>query len=280
MIKKPMWQMSAKNNVLDIYIYDDIKPDQYDWWTDELIESETSAKYFRQIFEENSDVQNINIYINSCGGSVMEGLAIYNQLSRHKAYKTCYIDGFACSIASVIAMAADKVIMPKASMLMIHNAWTVACGNATELRKAADDLEDMSLTLAQAYLDKSGGKTDEETIKALMDAETYLSAKRCFELGLCDEIVEKNEDDDSEAKKAVENSRKQQMQAVMNKVTIAGKAAAMAHLPEEPQPEPDPEPVPEPEEKEIKEEPEAHAPTAAENFMKSFNEIFLNKKEK
>ncbi len=260
--------MSVKNNALDIYIYDDIKPDQYDWWTDEVIESETSAKYFKQLFEENSDVQNINIYINSCGGSVMEGLAIYNQLSRHKAYKTCYVDGFACSIASVIAMAADKIIMPKASMLMIHNAWTVAYGNASQLRKAADDLEEMSLTLAQAYLEKSNGKTDAETIKALMDAESYLSADKCYELGLCDEVVEKNAEDEK-AKLAVEDSRKQQIQAVMNKITTAGKAAAMAHLPEEePQPEPDPEPAPEPEKEEQK--PEAHVATAAENFMKYF----------
>ena len=267
-IQRPMWMAQVKNNALDVYVYDDVKPDEYDWWSGETIESETSANYFRNLLDQNADVQNINIYINSCGGSVMEGLAIYNQLARHKAYKTAYIDGFACSIASVIPMAADKIVMPKASMLMIHNAWTIAAGNASELRKIANDLDEMSQTIAQAYLQKSNGKIDAETLKALMDGESYLSSDKCLEYGLCDEVVEKSNEDEK-AKLAVEDSRRQQMQAVLNKTVTAGKAAAMAHLPEEePQPEPDPEPAPEPEKEEQK--PEAHVATAAENFMKYF----------
>lgn len=267
-IQRPMWMAQLKNNALDVYVYDDVKPDEYDWWSGETIESETSANYFRNLLDQNADVQNINIYINSCGGSVMEGLAIYNQLARHKAYKTAYIDGFACSIASVIPMAADKIVMPKASMLMIHNAWTIAAGNASELRKIANDLDEMSQTIAQAYLQKSNGKIDAETLKALMDGESYLSSDKCLEYGLCDEVVEKSNEDEK-AKLAVEDSRRQQMQAVLNKTVTAGKAAAMAHLPEEePQPEPDPEPAPELEKEEQK--PEAHVATAAENFMKYF----------
>ena len=267
-IQRPMWMAQLKNNALDVYVYDDVKPDEYDWWSGETIESETSANHFRNLLDQNADVQNINIYINSCGGSVMEGLAIYNQLARHKAYKTAYIDGFACSIASVIPMAADKIVMPKASMLMIHNAWTIAAGNASELRKIANDLDEMSQTIAQAYLQKSNGKIDAETLKALMDGESYLSSDKCLEYGLCDEVVEKSNEDEK-AKLAVEDSRRQQMQAVLNKTVTAGKAAAMAHLPEEePQPEPDPEPAPEPEKEEQK--PEAHVATAAENFMKYF----------
>ena len=267
-IQRPMWMAQVKNNALDVYVYDDVKPDEYDWWSGETIESETSANHFRNLLDQNADVQNINIYINSCGGSVMEGLAIYNQLARHKAYKTAYIDGFACSIASVIPMAADKIVMPKASMLMIHNAWTIAAGNASELRKIANDLDEMSQTIAQAYLQKSNGKIDAETLKALMDGESYLSSDKCLEYGLCDEVVEKSNEDEK-AKLAVEDSRRQQMQAVLNKTVTAGKAAAMAHLPEEePQPEPDPEPAPEPEKEEQKQE--AHVATAAENFMKYF----------
>ena len=265
-IQRPMWMAQVKNNALDVYVYDDVKPDEYDWWSGETIESETSANYFRNLLDQNADVQNINIYINSCGGSVMEGLAIYNQLARHKAYKTAYIDGFACSIASVIPMAADKIVMPKASMLMIHNAWTIAAGNASELRKIANDLDEMSQTIAQAYLQKSNGKIDAETLKALMDGESYLSSDKCLEYGLCDEVVEKSNEDEK-AKLAVEDSRRQQMQAVLNKTVTAGKAAAMAHLPEE-EPQPDPEPAPEPEKEEQK--PEAHVATAAENFMKYF----------
>lgn len=129
-----------------------------------------------------------------------EGLAIYNQLKRAKAHKTVYIDGFACSIASVIAMAGDRVVMPKASMMMIHNAWTAAIGNSKELRKIADDLDLMSDTIANAYLEKSNGKADEKKIRQLMNNESYLPADQCYELGLCDKI---SGEASSEAEKAV-----------------------------------------------------------------------------
>ena len=76
------------------------------------------------------DASEIRIYINSYGGSVFEGTAIYNQLKRHPAHKTVYVDGFACSIASVIAMAGDEVVMPRNTMMMIHNMWSCVCGNA------------------------------------------------------------------------------------------------------------------------------------------------------
>ena len=86
-------------------------------------------------------MKQINIYINSRGGSVFEGTAIYNQLRRHPAHKTVYVDGFACSIASVIAMAGDEVVMPRNALMMVHNAMMGVWGNAAELRKAADDLD-------------------------------------------------------------------------------------------------------------------------------------------
>lgn len=96
---------------LDLYVYTDVESDYRDWWTGEQVESQTSAEHIRRELEAAGDVTQINIYINSLGGSVMEGMAVYNQLRRHKAHKTVYIDGFACSVASVIAMAGDEVIM-------------------------------------------------------------------------------------------------------------------------------------------------------------------------
>lgn len=81
-----------------------------DWWTGETTESETSSKYIKNKLEEAGDIQTIQVFINSYGGSIKEGLGIYNQLKRHPAQKVVYIDGFACSIASEIAMVGDKVI--------------------------------------------------------------------------------------------------------------------------------------------------------------------------
>ena len=209
-------QEPEQKNSLDIHIYDVVQGDSYDFWTGETIESETSAKHVRNVLTENEDVENINIYINSVGGSVYEGLAIYNQLKRHKAYKTVYVDGMACSIASVIAMAGDKVIMPKASMLMIHNAWSCACGNAAELRKAADDLDVMSETLAQAYLSKSDGILSYDELKALMDKETIMPAVQAHEYGLCD-VVEDDTSAEDKAKAAVRNAMNSAMAMAMNR---------------------------------------------------------------
>ena len=109
--KKIMWQIrqAANPGTLDLYIYGDVESDYLDWWTWDIVESETSANKFREELNAHPDVQQINIYINSYGGSVFEGTAIFNQLKRHPAHKTVYVDGFACSIASVIAMAGENL---------------------------------------------------------------------------------------------------------------------------------------------------------------------------
>ena len=189
-----MWeirQSAEKPEHLELYIYSTVEPDG--WWS----ESETSAEHFRKALEQHPDAKEITVYINSLGGSVMEGIAIYNQLKRHPAHITVRVDGFACSIASVIAMAGDQVIMPKNTVMMIHNAWTVALGNARELRKAADDLETINQASRQAYLEKAGDKLSEDKLMELLDAETYLTAAQCMELGLCDSFGD--EDDSTEA---------------------------------------------------------------------------------
>lgn len=179
---KNMWEFrqAAKADTLELYIYSTVERDS--WWC----ESETSANHFRDELAKHPNAKEITIYINSLGGSVMEGIAIYNQLRRHPAHKTVRIDGFACSIASVIAMAGDTIIMPKNTVMMIHNAWTIAMGNSAELRKAADDLEIINQASRQAYLDKAGDKLSEEKLTELLDAETYLTAMQCMELGLID----------------------------------------------------------------------------------------------
>lgn len=195
-MRKPIWEIrqAAQPRTLEIYIYGDVEGDRYDWWTDEVIESETSANHFREELGRYPDAGQINLYINSYGGSVFEGTAIYNQLKRHPAHKTAYIDGFACSIASVIAMAADEIVMPRNALMMIHNMWMVAAGNAAQLRKAADDLEIMNEAGRAAYLEKAGDKLTPEALERFMDDETWLTAEECIRLGLADRYAEKDAD--------------------------------------------------------------------------------------
>lgn len=194
--RNPMWEIrqSANAGTVDIYIYGDVEGDSYDWWTDEVIESETSANHFRDELAKHQNATQINIYINSYGGSVFEGTAIYNQLRRNPAHKTVYIDGFACSVASVIAMAGDEIVMPRNALMMIHNMWMSAVGNAAELRKAADDLDVINAAGRGAYLAKAGDKLPEAKLIEMMDAETWLTAEDCITYGLADRLAEQDAD--------------------------------------------------------------------------------------
>ena len=151
---------------------------------------EMSANILSKQLEALGDVNEINVYINSYGGEVAEGLAIYNALRRHKAKVRTFCDGFACSIASVIFMAGDERIMNEASLLMIHNAWTWASGNAAELRKQAEDLDKITQASVEAY--KAHSSLKEEDIKALMDAETWILPSEALEYGFATS-VEKTE---------------------------------------------------------------------------------------
>lgn len=189
-----MWELkqATEPNTLEMYLYGDVESDSYDWWTDEIIQSETSANHFRDELAKYPNASTINIYINSYGGSVFEGTAIYSQLRRHPAQKIVHVDGFACSIAATIAMAGDKVIMPRNTMMMIHNVWTYAMGNPSELRKAADDLDVINKGNRQAYLQKTSGKITEDELVSLLDAETWLTAEDCINYGFADEYAEED----------------------------------------------------------------------------------------
>lgn len=192
---KKLWEIkqAAEENTIELYIYGDVEGNYYDWW-EGYVKSETSAKSFRDELAKYPNATQINLFINSYGGSVFEGTAIYSQLMRHPAKKTAYIDGFACSIASVIAMSCDEVIMPQNTMMMIHNMWMGVYGNAAELRKAADDLDTINSAGRQAYLSKAGDKLDEAKLTEMMDAETWLTAEQCIEFGLADRYAEEDAD--------------------------------------------------------------------------------------
>lgn len=186
----------------DINIYGDITS----WAWEEL--GEMSAVNLSKQLEQLEGVSKINVYINSYGGEVAEGLAIYNSLKRHPAEIVTVCDGFACSIASVIFMAGDRRVMNEASLLMIHNAWTCAQGNAAELRKQARDLETITDASVAAYL--ANVNITETKLRYLMDAETWLSPAKALEYGFCTEIV------GNETSNVSQNARNKVMQMILN----------------------------------------------------------------
>jgi ATP-dependent protease ClpP protease subunit len=132
--------------------------------------------------------QHIHLRINSPGGSVVEGTAIYNALRRHEGGLTVHIDAMAASMASVIAMAGEPVYMADNALLMIHNPWTVSMGESKDLRKEADLLDKLKVNLRNAYVRKTGINAEE--IGAMMDAETWLDAVEAVALGFADAIEE------------------------------------------------------------------------------------------
>lgn len=179
---KKFWGMKKIDDKTgELTLYGEIS--DYTWWGDEV-----TPKQFKEDLDALGDIDILNVYINSPGGDVFAGQAIYSMLKRHKAYVNVFIDGIAASIASLIAMAGDKVIMPANAMMMIHNPWVFATGNANDLRKIADDLDKIGDSMIVAYESKSALTTKE--IKELMDAESWLSAEDSQKYGFADEIEE------------------------------------------------------------------------------------------
>jgi len=183
--KKKFWSMKALDNKTgEVLLYGEIS--DVSWWGDEV-----TPKQFKEDLDALGDVETIKVFINSPGGDVFAGQAIYSMLKRHKAQVHVYIDGLAASIASLIAMAGDKVVMPANAMMMIHNPWTFAVGNANDFRKLADDLYKIRDSMITAYGSRSALTTEE--IKGLLDAETWLTAQECVEYGFADEVEEAKE---------------------------------------------------------------------------------------
>ena len=189
------FKQEAGSNTHQLYIYDDVSEyGDFDWWTWEYTESKTSAEYFRKALAAIPETDTIELHINSYGGSVKEGVAIYNQLKQKKCKEiVAYVDGFAYSIASVIMQAADRRIMGLGTSLLIHNMWLSIAGNAEDLRKAADDLDVLMESNRQIYLERIN-ITEEELIE-MMNNETYLTPDQAVEMGFADEIDKKSSTD-------------------------------------------------------------------------------------
>ncbi|MBQ9607863.1 MAG: Clp protease ClpP [Lachnospiraceae bacterium] len=173
-------------NETELFIYGDIrKKDFIDRWFG-TGEDATDAFTLKDALNA-VDTPNLTVRINSYGGSVSEGLAIYSLLQDFKGHVKTIVDGFACSAASVIFMAGDTRVVPESGLLMIHNAWSCVEGDSNAMKKAAEDLEKITQPSVNIYVSKTG--QTEETIKAMMDREEWITSKEAFELGFATTVT-------------------------------------------------------------------------------------------
>lgn len=188
------FQQQAGTNTHLLYIYDDVtKFGKFNWNTWTYDESETSAKYFRDQLAAIPDKDTIELHVNSNGGSVQEGVAIYNQLKQKACHKVGYVDGVAYSIAFVILQACDERVMGVGTSALIHDMWIECQGNAKELRKMADDLDVLMESNRQIFMERSN--LEEQQLIEMMDNETFLTPTQCMEYGLIDRVDEKQQEE-------------------------------------------------------------------------------------
>lgn len=174
-------QFRARGSRGDIWLYDQIGRS---FWGDGI-----SAKDFQKELTALGSVTTINVHINSPGGDVFDGFAIYNQLKQHPATIEVVVDGVAASIASIIAMAADagKLSIAKNAMMMIHNPQGGAWGDEQEMQRVAALLRTVKGNLTTTYVDRTGNSA--EKVSELMDDETWFTAEDAVQLGFADAIT-------------------------------------------------------------------------------------------
>ena len=193
MSNKKYWNLAVKEDnadVADLYLYNIIDDFAYEGYTD-------SAESILKDINSLGNIKTLNVFINSPGGSVFEGISIKNMLERQKL-KGCFInvviDGLAASIASVIAMAGDKITMPENALMMIHRASCGCIGNADDFAKQIEVLNKIDLVLTNTYVTRSNGLLTEEDVTNMFNSgDTWLTAQEAKDFGLCDEITEKLE---------------------------------------------------------------------------------------
>ena len=208
------------------------KEDQEGWFG--KVEGEAgTVKEFEEELRELGDIAQLNVYISSEGGGVADGLAIYAILKRHNAKVVVHIDGYAFSIATVIAMAGDEIIMPANALMMIHNASCYAGGDYRDFERTSEALKVHNQAIRKAYAAKSG-RSEQEFI-ALMDATTYMDGATAKSLGLVDVVTE-----DVAISNAVIHPR---VRASADFAKIPAKFAAVFDIPRQPKPSAQPDPI-------------------------------------
>ena len=176
---KTWFKIENKADKAEIWIYEQIGEDFWDG-------SGITAKGFQKELAEIKASQ-IDLHINSPGGLVFDGITIYNLLKNHPANVTTYIDGLAASIASVIALAGDKVVMAENALFMIHKASGMVVGTSDDMRDFAEKLDKVNGSIATTYMGKT--KKEEAEINDLMAAETWMTAAEAYDFGFIDEIA-------------------------------------------------------------------------------------------
>jgi len=177
---------SLSDEEVELRIEGEIVSDDDSWIYEWFEISHAAPNSFRQAIKEHKG-KNITVWIDSWGGDVFAGAGIYNALKEHKGKVTVKIDGKAVSAASVIAMAGDEVLMSPGSILMIHNPWTWAVGEAKDMRHQADVLDEVKETIINVYQTKT--KLSRNKISKLMDEETWMSARKAMAEGFADGIL-------------------------------------------------------------------------------------------
>lgn len=173
------YQIKAKaEGQAEILIYEDIGAG--------FFQDGLTAKQFAKDLKALGPVSQLDIRINSVGGDVFEGTAIYNQLKAHSAKKTVYVDGIAASIASIIAMAGDSIIIAENAWMMVHDPSGLVWGTAEDMRQMATAMDKIKAGLVTAYKSKTGRPADE--IQALMSEETWMTAEDAVAEGFADQI--------------------------------------------------------------------------------------------
>lgn len=198
---KKYFSLAKEGRNVDVMIYGDIV--SYKW-----LDSDVTAYDLAQAIDDLTDIDTITVGINSYGGDVAQGLAIYNALKRSPAQVVTRCDGFACSAASVVFAAGDSRIMYDSSLIMIHNAWTYAEGDANTMRDVADMLDKVTEPSIKAY--KSVMDLTEDEIREMMDKETWITADEALEYGLTTSIIKEKTD------KTAQSARKAVYQMIIN----------------------------------------------------------------
>ena len=174
---------AADDEERSISVYDVIGQD---YWTGEGVTAKRVAGALRSMGSGP-----VTVNVNSPGGDMFEGLAIYNLLREHKGEVTVKVLGLAASAASIIAMAGDHVQIARAGFLMIHNAWTWAAGNRHDFREYADYLEPFDAAMADVYVARTG--QDAKSIEKMMDGETWIGGSKAIEQGFADSLLASDE---------------------------------------------------------------------------------------
>ena len=194
----PNLQASAVDPATSITIYDQIGAD---WWTGEGTTAKRISGALRAIGDKHATV-----YINSPGGDVFEGLAIYNLLREHQAGVTVKVVGVAASAAAIIAMAGSRIEVARAGFLMIHNSWTVAIGNQHDMRETADWLAPFDKTQVDIFAARTGESP--EKIAKMLDAETWIGGQEAVDTGFADALLPADEVTEAEEAPAAASVRR------------------------------------------------------------------------